>query len=113
MVNKSCGHKNALISENCIKSGIVPANTKVICFEAGLCELTFSKVLEKQKEVQKFYAENNDEKPVKMTKKHGFFICTGAESAVTAQFFKFPVGHNKGLFNKKFQRNRLIGKKDI
>jgi hypothetical protein len=48
-----------------------------------------------------------------VTKKHGFLFFTGAESAITAQFFKFPVDHNKGLFRKKFQQNRLIGKKDI
>ena len=113
IVNKSSFYRNAVISENCIKSGVVAAHRRLVYFEAGLCKLTFSKVLHKWKRVQKLYAKNTDEKPVKMTKKLGFFICTGAESAVTAEFFKFPIDHNKRLFYKKFQRNRFLGKKDI
>ncbi len=57
-----------------MKSGIVPADSKLTFFEAGLCELTFSTVLQKRKQVRKLNAENTDEKPVKMTKKTRFFI---------------------------------------
>ena len=101
MVNKSCCRTNAVISENCIKSGIAAAHRSLVCFEAGLCELNFSKVLQKWKQVQKLYAENTDEKPVKMTKILGFSYFTGAESAIPAMFFKFPIGHRKRLFSIK------------
>ncbi len=72
MVNKFCYHKNAVISKNCIKSGIAPAHSKLNYFEAGTCELTFSKILQKRTQVQKLYAENTDKNPVKMTKIFGF-----------------------------------------
>ncbi len=74
MVQKSCYHKNAVISKNCIKSGIAPVYSKLVYFEVGTCELTFSKVLQKWKLVQNLYAENTDENSVKMTKIFGFFI---------------------------------------
>ncbi len=101
IVNKSCCHKNSVISENCIKSGIVAAHNKLTFFEAGLCELTFSKVLQKRKQVQKLYAENTDEKPEKMTKKHGFLYFSDAESSISEVFFKFPIHHEKRLLFKK------------
>ena len=74
MVNKSCCHKNAVISENCIKSGIVAAHRKLICFEARLCELTFSKVSRKYKHVQKLNAKNTDGKASKSDQNFRFFI---------------------------------------
>ncbi len=113
MVQKSCYHKNAVISKNCIKSGIAPVHSKLVYFEAGTCELTFSKVLQKRKQVQKLYAENTDENSVKMTKIFSFFIFTGAESAITAMFFKFPIDHRKGLFSKKFQENPNSSRREI
>jgi hypothetical protein len=79
--------KNAVISKNRIKSGIVSAHSKLILFEAGTCELPFSKVLQKWKQVQKLYAENTDENSVKMTKIFGFLFLTGAESAIPTMFF--------------------------
>ena len=101
MVQKSCYHKNAVISKNCIKSGIAPVHSKLIYFEVGTCELTFSKALQKRKQVQKFYAENTDQKPVKMTKKLGFLFFTGAESALSPMFLWFAIHHEKGLLLKK------------
>ncbi len=101
IVNKSCFCRNAVISKNCIISGVVAAHRRLVYFEAGLCELTFSKVLHKRKQVQKLYAKNTDEKPVKMTKKLGFLGFAGAESATPEGFFKFPIEHRKRLFSKK------------
>ena len=72
IVNKSCGHENAVISKNSIKSGIVAAYRRLVNFDFGWRKLTFCKVLQKWKQVQKFCAENTDEKLVKMTKKLGF-----------------------------------------
>ena len=69
MVNKSYCYRNAVFSENCIKLGIAAAHSKLVYFEAGLCRLTFSKLLQKCRQVQKLYEENTDEKSVKMTKR--------------------------------------------
>ena len=100
MVNKSWGHKNAVISENRIKLIIVTAHRKLIFIYSRLCELTFNKVLQKRSQVQKLYEENTEEKPVKMTKIFGFWFATGVESPIPAMFFMFPVYHIKGLFSK-------------
>jgi len=101
MVNKSWGHKNAVISENRIKLIIVTAHRKLIFIYSRLCELTFNKVLQKRSQVQKLYEENTEEKPVKMTKIFGFWFATGVESPIPAMFFQFPIDYKKRLFSKK------------